>query len=252
MSRRNRFLVVNADDFGLSEDTNRGIMEAHQQGIVTSASLMVRYPASLKAADYGRAHPELSLGLHFDIGEWAYRGGEWVELYRVVPFDDAEEIESELAWQLQTFRAMVGQDPTHLDSHQHIHREEPARSILIHTAQELGIPLRECSPSIRYIGGFYGQASHGEPWPQGIRLAALVDMLEHLPEGISELGCHPGLDAALNSAYREERIIEVITLCDPLLRSALGAFGITTISFREAQQRSKLAHQVVDPAPAGR
>ena len=50
-----RRLIVNADDFGQSPGVNRGIIEAHQHGIVTSASLMVSWPAAAEAAAYGRA-----------------------------------------------------------------------------------------------------------------------------------------------------------------------------------------------------
>ena len=70
---RLRFLIVNADDFGQSAGVNRGVAMAHEQGIVTSASLMVRWPAATGAAAFGRAHPGLSVGLHVDLGEWARR-----------------------------------------------------------------------------------------------------------------------------------------------------------------------------------
>ena len=54
-------LIVNADDFGCSRGVNRGIIEAHEHGIVTSASLMVNRPAASEAAEYGREHPELGV-----------------------------------------------------------------------------------------------------------------------------------------------------------------------------------------------
>src|SRR3712207_8784245 len=54
-------------DFGLTDGVNRGIIEAHERGIVTSASLMVRYPAAKDAADYARSNPALSVGLHVDL-----------------------------------------------------------------------------------------------------------------------------------------------------------------------------------------
>src|SRR5712692_6069973 len=76
--RRTRYLIVNADDFGQSPGVNRGIVEAHDRGIVTSASLMVRWPAAAQAAVYSRKHPELGLGIHFDFGEWACRRGSWL------------------------------------------------------------------------------------------------------------------------------------------------------------------------------
>ena len=76
-----RYLIVNADDFGQSAGINRGIVTAHEQEIVTSASLMVRWQAAARAAEYAREHPEFSVGLHVDLGEWAFRDGDWVALY---------------------------------------------------------------------------------------------------------------------------------------------------------------------------
>ncbi len=233
-----RYLIVNGDDFGLSPATNQGILQAHETGIVTSASLMTRYPAARDAAAYARTHPELSLGLHFDIGEWAYRDGRWVQLCQVVRTDDAKAIEAELARQLACFRELVGDDPTHLDSHQHVHREEPVRSILLETAHQLGVPLRGCSDRVRYDGRFYGQSSHGEPWPSGISLAGLLAILSSLPLGITELGCHPGL-GLVDSVYRHERTVELATLCDPRAKYARQSGGIELISFREVSHPSR-------------
>src|SRR5262245_44565211 len=80
----NRYLIVNADDFVQSEGINRGIIDAFENGIVTSVSLMARWRAAASAAAYARAHPNLSVGLHVDLGEWVYREGEWQLLYEVV------------------------------------------------------------------------------------------------------------------------------------------------------------------------
>jgi predicted glycoside hydrolase/deacetylase ChbG (UPF0249 family) len=55
MMSTNRYLIVNADDFGQSHGVNRGVIEAFENGIVTSASLMVRWPAAVEAAAYARA-----------------------------------------------------------------------------------------------------------------------------------------------------------------------------------------------------
>jgi predicted glycoside hydrolase/deacetylase ChbG (UPF0249 family) len=70
-----RFLIVNADDLGQSAGATRGILAANDEGIVTSGSLMVRWPAAADAAA-ARSRPRLSVGLHVDLGEWALRGGE--------------------------------------------------------------------------------------------------------------------------------------------------------------------------------
>jgi predicted glycoside hydrolase/deacetylase ChbG (UPF0249 family) len=109
-----RYLIVNADDFGQSPGVNRGVIAAHERGIVTSASPMVRWPAAAEAAAFGPAHPRLSLGLHVDLGEWAYRDESWVPLYTVAPLADAAAIAEEVARQLAAFRLLVGRGPTHL------------------------------------------------------------------------------------------------------------------------------------------
>src|SRR5918998_1744630 len=156
-----RCLIVNADDFGRSPGVNRGIIEAHEHGIVTSASLMVRWPAAAEAAAYGREHPDLSLGLHIDLSEWAYRDGDWRAVYEVALAEDIAAVADEVDRQLATFHRLVGQDPTHIDSHQHAHRWEPVRSVLIELARKLAVPLRHCSPAVRYCGDFYGQTGKG-------------------------------------------------------------------------------------------
>src|ERR1700730_10604325 len=108
-----RYLIVNADDFGLSVGVNRGIIEAFEHGIVTSTSLMVNWQGAAEAAAYARKHPKLSLGLHLNLGEWAYRDGEWVTLYEEVPLDDATVVADEVARQLASFRFFLGKDPSH-------------------------------------------------------------------------------------------------------------------------------------------
>src|SRR5687767_8712154 len=120
-----RYLIVNADDFGYGTWVNDGILEAHECGIVTSTSLMVRQPAARDAVVASRAHAALDIGLHLDLGEWAYRHNEWQPVYQVVDVGDAAAVWAEVRRQLATFQDMVGRDPTHLDSHQHVHLREP-------------------------------------------------------------------------------------------------------------------------------
>ena len=66
-----KFLIVNADDFGAGAGINRGIMEAHAHGILTSASLMVTMPGADEAVSLGRDAPDLSVGLHVDLSSEA-------------------------------------------------------------------------------------------------------------------------------------------------------------------------------------
>jgi predicted glycoside hydrolase/deacetylase ChbG (UPF0249 family) len=230
-----RTLIVNADDFGLSPGVNRGVIRAHEHGLVTSASLMVRWPAAVEAAAYGRRRPALSLGLHCDLGEWAYRSSAWVPLYEVVPLDDPSAVREEAARQLAAFRRLVGRDPTHLDSHQHVHRREPVRSVLAETARALGVPLRHDS-EIRYCGDFYGQGADGTPYPEILTVEGLTSILAALPPGLTELACHPGEGREdLDTMYRDERAQEVRILCDPRARAAVAALGIGLRSFAAPQ-----------------
>src|SRR5436309_14451808 len=70
-----RFLIVNGDDFGASRGINRGILEAHHRGILTSTSLLVDTPWSEDAACLSRAAPDIGIGLHVDFAGYP-RAGE--------------------------------------------------------------------------------------------------------------------------------------------------------------------------------
>ncbi|MEJ7590785.1 MAG: ChbG/HpnK family deacetylase [Planctomycetaceae bacterium] len=216
-----RSLIVNADDFGMSAGVNRGIIEAHCRGIVTSTSLMVRWGAAAEAVRLSRDCPRLGLGLHVDLGEWTYRDGDWMALYEVVSLRNRDEVLREVTRQLDLFRDLTGRNPTHLDSHQHAHREEPVRSIMMDLAQHNSIPLRHFSPRINYCGAFYGQAANGTPYPEGISTSSLLRVLAELSPGVTELCCHPGLDDNLQTMYCHERFEEVKTLCDESVSSAI-------------------------------
>jgi predicted glycoside hydrolase/deacetylase ChbG (UPF0249 family) len=228
-----RSLIINADDFGLSEGVNRGIIEVHERGIVTSASLMVLQPAAASAAAYSREHPGLSLGLHLDLGEWAYDGEAWVPVYGVVPLDDHAVVAGEVERQLGAFRRLVGRDPTHLDSHQHVHQDEPLRSAAVELARRLDVPLRNLSAGVQYCGRFYGRTARGLPLPEAIAVESLIAILTNLPPGVTELGCHPGRGCGAESPYGSERSTEADVLSHPRVRIHLGAEGIELRSFRD-------------------
>jgi predicted glycoside hydrolase/deacetylase ChbG (UPF0249 family) len=227
-----RTLIVNADDLGLSAPVNAGIVEAHENGIVTSASMMVRQGGAAPAAAYVRSRPELAVGLHIDLGQWDYVNGEWMSAYERCSPDDEAAVEAECRGQLEVFRGLLGRDPTHLDSHQHVHMSEPVASVARRLAAELGVPLRACG--IRYEGGFYGQTGKGEPVPAAIGTESLIGLIASLPAGWTELGCHPGLGMGRESSYGHEREVEVRALCDPRVREAIEAEGIALRSFAAA------------------
>jgi predicted glycoside hydrolase/deacetylase ChbG (UPF0249 family) len=151
-----------------------------------------------------------------------------------VPPDDAARLEEELDHQLAAFRRLVGTDPTHIDSHQHVHRSEPLRGLTLERAQELRIPLRGCDPSVAYCGDFYGQTRTGLAFPQGIALQRLLDILATLPAGVTELGCHPGEAGSESGDYSTEREAEITVLCDPRVLGALEQEDISLCSFHDA------------------
>jgi predicted glycoside hydrolase/deacetylase ChbG (UPF0249 family) len=231
MTNERRYLIVNADDFGHSDGVNTGVIKAHEQGILTSASLMVRWPAAEEAAAYGRDNPDLSIGLHIDLGESVLRDGEWISLYEVVPTDDAEAVDAEVRRQIASFRALMGADPTHLDSHQHAHFWDPPAAAALHrVAHQLGAPLRHSS-DVRYCGAFYGQTMSGQSVSSAITVENLIDILKGLETGITELACHPGEGSDIDSIYREEREAEVRALCDPRVRATIESEQIVLRSF---------------------
>jgi predicted glycoside hydrolase/deacetylase ChbG (UPF0249 family) len=224
-------LIVNADDFGHSTEVNLGIIQAHEHGIVTSASVLVRRPAAAEAIEYARNRPCFSLGLHIDLGEWVYLDESWTLLYHVVALDEAEAVREEILRQLAIFRNLAGKNPTHIDSHQHVHLREPVRSIVLKIAEDLRVPVRNCTPSVRYCGRFYGQTREGLPYPEGITADTLIEILAQLHPGVIELGCHPGTGEDPDTTYTRERAQEVKTLCDARVRSALIEMGIELRSF---------------------
>jgi len=226
-----RYLIVNADDFGISPGVNRGIIEARERGIVTSASLMTRWPGARDAADYARKNPRLSVGLHIDLAEWEFRDGRWAPLYEVVDVTDEAAVRDEVRRQLESFRDLTGRDPDHLDSHQHVHRKEPVLSVARQCASELRVPLRHLSPEIRYRGDFYGQDAEGNSFPQAVGVGALRELISGLGPGVTEMCCHPSRGADLRTMYLLERELELETLCDPRVRDALAAAGVELRSF---------------------
>lgn len=234
MPTSDRLLIVNADDFGQSPGVNSGMIKAHERGIVTSASLMVRWPAADEAAAYGRDTRGLSIGLHVDLGEWAYRKEQWTPVYEVASLEDANAVNAEVQNQLRAFRKLLGRDPTHLDSHQHVHCREPSvKAALLQLSRRLRIPLRRYTHSVRYCGDFYGQADTGLPMPHLIDAESLIGILNRLPAGITELGCHPAEWIDVETMYGKERQKELEVLCDPRVQDAITNEGILLRSFAD-------------------
>jgi adenylyl-sulfate kinase len=243
-----RVLIVNADDFGLSRGVNAGVIRAHEDGILTSASLMVRGSGAREAAEYARRTPSLAVGLHVDFGEWEFVDGKWRERYRLVAVDDSAGARAEARAQLELFRGLLGREPTHVDSHQHLHLGSPAAPALAEIGAELGVPVRHLTESIRFVGDFYGQGDRGDVHHEGITVPNLRTLIRLLPPGTTEIGCHPAALVDFESVYGEERILEVEALCDPEIRNVIEDEAILLRSFAEVEEFVPIP--VADKVPA--
>lgn len=223
-----KYLIINADDFGYARGVNRGILAAHVQGVVLSTSLMVDSPHSAEAAVLTRQCPNLGVGLHFVAAS---------EAGLLFDFNDVAEVEKELHRQYQRFCDLLSRSPTHLDSHLHFHllHEKELGPLFRAWAEEHGLPLRSLG-SIHYNGGFYGQWYDEEwrphPAPELISVENLGQILRALPDGVTELACHPGyVTPDLDSSYAAEREIELTTLLDRRVPMLIRELGIILTNF---------------------
>jgi predicted glycoside hydrolase/deacetylase ChbG (UPF0249 family) len=194
-----RHLIVNADDLGLSAAVNEGIFAAHEEGVVTSASLMVLRDGAAAAVEALAGYPDLAIGLHLEVGE-------------------------DLRRQLDLFRQMTGRDPTHVDSHKHVHETDAAFGAGAEAlATEVGVPLR--NRQIRYERRFYGR--------DAISPGHLMALIERLPPGWTEIGCHPAAGPVPTSSYDAERQIELATLRDPGVKTLLNVTSVRLCSYAQ-------------------
>lgn len=177
-------------------------------------------------------YPALSLGLHLDIGEWRFESGEWFALYERASLNDAAALEAEVDAQIGLFQDLAGRPPTHVDAHQHAHRNEPLRTIVERRTRALGVPLRHCT-GFRYLGDFYGQDDEGIPCPDHVEPDFLIGLIERLPEGVAELCCHPAETVDFAGVYAGDRVTELSTLTDQLVRKAIEREGVQLVSFAD-------------------
>jgi predicted glycoside hydrolase/deacetylase ChbG (UPF0249 family) len=204
---------------------------------------MVHQPAAVEAVALAHSRPRLSLGLHIDIGEWRYCEDRWIPVYQRAPLDDLLALEASVAEQVELFHQLTRADPTHIDSHQHVHTREPLRSIVRQLAERLGVPLRHFSPLVLYCCDFYGQDEKGRPLAERLTASFLISVIRSLSDGITELCCHPAEDLDFRSTYHHERLLELDTLCSPSVLQVLEHEGVLLISFAEAALSKKLRLQ---------
>jgi len=214
-----RGLIVNADDFGLAAGVNEGIIEAHARGILTSTSLMVDRPAAADAARLAHKYPTLSVGLHYEED-----GPE---------IDEPGHAARTFAVQLARFRELTGMEPTHVDSHHHVHMAR--MSTFTPLVAPLGVPLRG-DGRVPYLSEFYAQPRRGVVELERVRTPFLLELLsgQDVTAEFTELGCHPArVTEDLHSSYAGEREVELATLTEPDLRARIEDLGLTLASYHD-------------------
>lgn len=250
-----RWLIVNADDFNLTQGVTRGILEAHRSGIVTSTTVLVNLPGLEMSRALAQAHPRLGSGLHLNltfgspvlpprkVHSLVDDTGRFVRDHtRLREAGDPAEIRQELAAQVERFRVVFGQSPSHLDTHHHIHRHPRILEAVLDLAKGSNMPVRAITPEMaaRIRENHLPAVDHaqGDVGPEPYwTIQRLLAFLETLQEGVTELICHPGYaDAALStSSYSTQREGELRALCDPTVRVALEGAGIRRIAYAELE-----------------
>ena len=211
-------LIVNGDDFGASHGVNRGIVDAHRRGVLTSASLMVDARGQRGGGAPGAPSIQSSAsGLHVEM-----------------PASSGGRPEAEVERQLEQFTALTGRLPTHIDSHHNVHYGDDLLPAFLAVAERHGLLLRgHCG--VRHISRFFGQWD-GVTHLEAISPGAFTRIVAtEVGEGFNELCCHPGYaDPELVSSYSSERRVELDTLCHPAVAAALSEREIHLATFREA------------------
>ena len=284
-------LIVNADDFGLTEGVNRGIIDGHRNGIITSTTLMANGMAFEHAVAAGSAVPALGVGVHLNLTQGrpvciASRIPSIVtpeglfypspgELARRILARKVEllHIENELRCQIQKI-VSAGIRITHLDGHKHVHLLPPIFEVVLKLAREFGILCVRCpiEPARSALGPlrsgrrgwprmakqyFLGRALsslagwqaekvseaglHRPDHFYGLSQTGFLDrellelMVLEVPDGTTEIMCHPGyVDEALlrtRTRLRAQRETELQALTDPHVRQLVTEQGINLISY---------------------
>lgn len=226
-----KHLIFNADDFGASTGVNRGILECHTRGVVTSTSFMVTGRAVSEAVSMSRDHPALAIGLHWDICG---------EDEREFDLSDLPAVRDEFRRQLDEFHRLMGRMPTHVDSHRHAHREKHLMPVFRELVEPLGVPLRD-DGRVRFVGGFYAQWEWLVTDLEHISVPFLQQMLrDEVSDGWTEFSCHPGyMTADYKSIYAREREVEVESLTDPRIRRTIEELRIRLVSYNDYPVEAK-------------
>ncbi|MBI2167710.1 MAG: ChbG/HpnK family deacetylase [Candidatus Omnitrophica bacterium] len=250
-----RRLIVNADDFNLTPGVTRGILKAHDQGMVTSTTVLINLPLELALVRQASRRNRLGVGLHLNItlGKPVSPPGKIRSLLKPEgnfrrPFDYGEkkpalgEVIREYEAQIRLFEKRFRKPPDHLDTHHHLHDDPLFFQALSQLARRWKLPVRRSliclSPergqaflpkTTDYLFGSLDATSYWQKDP-------LFSVLRNLPLGTSEIACHPGFcDRQLRqiSSMREAREKELKLFSDRRLRQELARFEIELTNFSQ-------------------
>jgi predicted glycoside hydrolase/deacetylase ChbG (UPF0249 family) len=170
------YLVVNADDFGITEGTNRAILDAHKKGIVTSTSLLANAQSFDHAVGIALDNPTLGVGVHLTLSE----GRPIDDIARMVifvpgaeegqfPLGNSPYVKAMLMGKLphknimREFKSQIskitrtGIKPTHIDGHKYIHLLPGIVNIAAEAAEIYGIPFIRLPRPADSIGSMIGK-----------------------------------------------------------------------------------------------
>ena len=201
-----RRLIINADDFGLTAGVNRAIVEAHEHGVVTSATLMANGPAFADAIALARSRPGLGVGCHVLLVDGAPlldatavrtlldRGNSSGPVFRegITRFGalallgrlDENEIEAEATAQIRKLQA-AGITVTHIDSHKHTHLFPRVLRPLLRAAASCGV--RAIRNPFERIQGSQLAASPSL-WRRWTEVGILRGLARQFREAVQEAG----------------------------------------------------------------
>ena len=250
-------LIFNADDLGLAAPVNAAIEQAHREGVLTAASLMVGEPATAEGVEVARRNPRLAVGLHLTLTD----GTPTLPPERIPALVQANgrfrddmaglglvlatsraaraQLRAEVAAQCAAFRA-TGLACDHLNAHKHYHLHPVIAAIAFAEAARMGIravripyepgSARALGPLIlwlRRLAARHGLRAPdrviGLAWTGAFTADRLVEALGRLPAGVTELYFHPATAGGFPGAAPGYRYAEELAaLVDPGVRAACG------------------------------
>lgn len=200
-----KYLIVNADDFGYSYGINKGIIEAHTNGVVTSTSVMVDAIACDEASSLVK-YDKLSVGLHFVLNE--------------------TNIQEELDRQVKIFVSLVGRKPDHIDTHKmEPSVKEAVKNVLLDYSKENHTPIRSLGFA-KLIKTFFGLNIDGSGVldEKNVSVGSLKKAIDSATEAYNEIMCHPGYSddyLRQHSSYNDVRQKELESLVNPEIKEYL-------------------------------